>query len=65
MNAVSIRIDITDAAGRKIASINEGGRSKGDYYVQWSKANLAPGAYYARMYVDGIKSATVGIVKVN
>ena len=65
MNAVNIRIDITDAAGRKIASINEGGRSKGDYYVQWSKANLAPGAYYARMYVDGIKSATVGIVKVN
>jgi hypothetical protein len=64
-DAVSVIIDITDAAGRKIATINEGSRTKGDYYVQWSKTNLAAGAYYARMYVDGLKSMTVGIVKTN
>ena len=64
-DAASIRIDIVDAAGRRIASINEGSRTKGDYYVPWSKANLAAGAYYARMYVDGVKSATLGILKTN
>jgi hypothetical protein len=64
-NATNIRIDITDALGRRIASINEGSKAKGDYYVQFSKPNLAAGAYYARMYVDGIKSATIGIVKTN
>ena len=64
-NATNIRIDITDALGRRIASINEGSKAKGDYYVQFSKPNLAAGAYYARMYVDGIKSSTIGIVKTN
>ncbi len=64
-DAASVMIDITDAAGRKIATINEGSRAKGDYYVQWSKTNLAAGAYYARMYVDGLKSMTVGIIKTN
>jgi hypothetical protein len=64
-DASSVMIDITDAAGRKIATINEGSRTKGDYYVQWSKTNLAAGAYYARMYVDGLKSTTVGIIKTN
>ena len=64
-DAASVIIDITDALGRKIATINEGSRIKGDYYVQWSKTNLAAGAYYARMYVDGLKSTTVGIIKTN
>lgn len=64
-NATSVYIDITDALGRKIATINEGSRTKGDYYVSWSKTNLAAGAYYARMYVDGLKSTTVGIIKTN
>ncbi|MGF2411912.1 MAG: DUF4331 family protein [Ferruginibacter sp.] len=64
-DAASVIIDITDALGRKIATINQGSRTKGDYYVQWSKANLASGAYYARMYVDGLKSTTVGIIKTN
>ncbi|WP_462251796.1 DUF4331 family protein [Ferruginibacter sp.] len=64
-DAASVRIEITDALGRKIATINEGSRTKGDYYVPWSKANLASGAYYARMYADGLKSTTVGIIKAN
>ena len=64
-DASNVRIDITDALGRKIATIDEGSRTKGDYYIQFSKANLAPGAYYARLYADGIKSATIGIIKTN
>ena len=64
-DAASVMIVITDALGRKIATINEGSRTKGDYYVPWSKTNLASGAYYARMFVDGMKSTTVGIVKTN
>jgi Domain of unknown function (DUF4331) len=64
-DAASVMIVITDALGRKIAAINEGSRTKGDYYVPWSKTNLASGAYYARMFVDGLKSTTVGIIKTN
>lgn len=64
-DATDIRIVITDAVGRQIAVIKEPGRTKGDYYVQWSKPNLAPGAYYARMYVDGLKTNTMGIIKTN
>ena len=64
-DATDITIVITDAAGRRIATIKETSRPKGDYYVPFSKPNLASGAYYARLYVDGIKSTTVGIVKTN
>jgi len=63
--ATDIMIVITDAAGRRIATIRETSRPKGDYYVPFSQPNLASGAYYARLYVDGIKSTTVGIVKTN
>ncbi len=64
-DAGNIRIDVVDANGRKIASINEGAKAKGDYYFQWNKSNLAAGTYYARLYVDNLKSVTVGIVKIN
>ena len=64
-NANNVRIDIIDALGRRIATMNEGSRAKGDYYTPFSKTNLAPGAYYARLYVDGVKSTTIGIIKTN
>jgi hypothetical protein len=64
-DAKDISIVVTDAAGRRIAVIRETSRTKGDYYVPFSKPNLAPGAYYARLYVDGLKSTTIGIVKTN
>ncbi len=64
-DAKDITIIITDAAGRRIAQIRETSRPKGEYYVPFSKPNLASGAYYARLYVDGIKSTTIGIVKTN
>ena len=64
-NATDITIVIIDALGRKIANIKEAARTKGDYYVSFGKTNLAPGVYYARLYVDGVKSTTVGIVKTN
>ena len=64
-DAKDISIIVTDAVGRRIAFIRETARAKGDYYVSFSKPNLAAGAYYARLYVDGLKSTTVGIVKTN
>jgi hypothetical protein len=64
-DATDISIVITDAMGRKIATIKEPARPKGEYYVPFSKSNLASGAYYARLYVDGMKSTTIGIVKTN
>jgi hypothetical protein len=51
--------------GRRIDVLREPGRAKGEYYVSWSKPNLASAAYYARLYVDGMKSTTIGIVKTN
>lgn len=64
-DATNISITITDASGKTIAVIREGGKPKGDYYVSWGRPNLASGAYYARLYADGMKSATIGIVKTN
>jgi Domain of unknown function (DUF4331)/FlgD Ig-like domain len=64
-DANNVRIEIIDANGRKIASIDDGSKTKGDYYLQWSKSNLAAGTYYARLYADNLKSVTVGIVKIN
>ncbi len=64
-DASNVRIEITDAIGRRIASINEGAKAKGDYYVAFNKTNLAAGSYYARLYADGLKSSTIGIVKTN
>ena len=61
----NVKIEISDAIGRKIAIIDEGNKPKGDYYVQWNKTNLAAGSYYARLFVDGLRSATFGIVKTN
>ncbi len=65
-STTNVRIDITDALGRKIASINEGSKAKGDYYVQWSKPNLASASYYATVHLpNGVRSYTIGIVKTN
>ncbi len=64
-DATDISIVITDATGRRIAVLREPARLKGDYYLPWSKTNLAPGAYYARLYVDGAKTKTMGIIKTN
>jgi hypothetical protein len=64
-DAANVRITIVDAKGAQIATIDEGAKPKGDYYIAWSKAGLASGTYYARLYADGLKSATLGIVKIN
>ena len=64
-DATSVRIDIVDAIGRKVASMDQGGKPKGDYYFQWSPSTLAAGTYYARLYADSFKSLSIGIVKVN
>jgi Domain of unknown function (DUF4331) len=64
-NANNVRIDITDAIGRRIVSMDLGSKTKGDYYIPFTKTNLAAGSYYVRLYADGLKSPTIGIVKTN
>jgi Domain of unknown function (DUF4331) len=64
-DANNVRIVLTDAIGRNIATINIGAKSKGDYYIPFTQTNLAAGSYYARLYADGLKSSTIGIVKTN
>ncbi len=64
VDAVNVRIDILDAKGSRVTSLNDGGKIKGDYYLNWSPANLSAGAYYARVVADGAKSNTFGLVKI-
>ncbi|MEP6676637.1 MAG: FlgD immunoglobulin-like domain containing protein, partial [Ferruginibacter sp.] len=64
-DAASVRIDIVDGVGRRIVTIDEGSKPAGDYYIPWTRVNLAAGTYYARLTADGNKSVSVGIVKLN
>ncbi|MEJ7611513.1 MAG: DUF4331 family protein [Ferruginibacter sp.] len=64
-NSGFVRIVISDAMGRIIATLDEGNRSVGDYYVNFSGPNLAAGTYFARLYVSGLKSTTFVFQKVN
>ena len=63
-DANNVRIEVLDAKGSRVYSIDEGTKTKGDYYSAWTPANLAPGTYYLRLYADGLKSGTVGVVKI-
>lgn len=64
-DANNVRVEITDALGRRIDVIEQGKRQKGEYTFMWNKPNLAAASYYVRVYVDNIKSPTIGIVKTN
>lgn len=63
--ANNVRVEITDALGRIIATYNEGKKPKGEYNFVFSKPNLAAASYYVRVYADTYKSPTIGIVKTN
>ena len=63
--ANNVRVEITDALGRRIAVIEQGKRPKGEYNFVFSKPNLAAASYYVRVYADNYKSPTIGIVKTN
>ena len=63
--ANNVRVEITDALGRRIAVFEEGKRAKGEYNFVFSKPNLAAASYYVRVYADNYKSPTIGIVKTN
>ena len=63
-DAFSVRIVIVDGKGSTVGTINEGARAKGDYYIPWTQPNLSAGTYYARLFANNLKSATIGIVKV-
>ena len=63
LNDGFVKIVITDVQGRTIATINEGLRTVGDYYVSFNRPQLATGTYYARLYVSGLKSSTITLLK--
>ena len=63
--ANNVRVEITDALGRKIAVFEEGKKAKGEYNFVFSKPNLAAASYYVRVYADDYRSPTIGIVKTN
>ena len=63
--ANNVRVEITDALGRKIATFEEGKKPKGEYNFVFDKPNLAAASYYVRVYADDYKSPTIGIVKTN
>ena len=63
--ANNVRVEITDALGRRIAVFEQGKRAKGEYNFVFDKPNLAAASYYVRVYADDYKSPTIGIVKTN
>ena len=63
--ANNVRVEITDALGRKIATFEEGKKPKGEYNFVFDRPNLAAASYYVRVYADDYKSPTIGIVKTN
>ena len=63
--ANNVRVEVTDALGRKIAVYEQGKKPAGEYSFVFDKANLAAASYYVRVYVDDLKSPTIGIVKTN
>jgi len=63
--ANNVRVEITDALGRRIDVLEQGKRAAGEYNFVWNKPNLAAASYYVRVYVDNLKSPTIGIVKTN
>ena len=64
-NANNVRVEVTDALGRRIAVYEQGKKPAGEYFIVFDKANLAAASYYVRVYVDTYKSPTIGIVKTN
>ena len=63
--ANNVRVEITDALGRKIATFEQGKKPKGEYNFVFDRPNLAAASYYVRVYADDYKSPTIGIVKTN
>ena len=63
--ANNVRVEVTDALGRKIAVYEQGKKPAGEYSFVFDKANLAAASYYVRVYVDTYRSPTIGIVKTN
>jgi hypothetical protein len=64
-DAANVRVEITDALGRKIFSRDEGKKPKGEYSFVFDKPNLAAASYYVRVYVGTTRSLAIGIVKTN
>ncbi len=59
----SVRILLTDAAGRAVATITPGRQAAGDYTLPYRGTALRAGSYYARLVVDDVPMNTVKLVK--
>ena len=47
-----VRLEVFDAAGRRVATLAEGRRAAGSHTVAWDAAGLASGVYVARLRSD-------------
>jgi hypothetical protein len=52
--AAEVGIAIFDARGHRVATMHEGVLGKGTHALRWNAAANAPGAYYARITIDGV-----------
>ncbi len=51
-NAGRVRLEITDATGRKTLVQDEGARTAGSHVYEWNTTLLAPGTYHCTLYVN-------------
>ncbi|MBN1884446.1 MAG: immune inhibitor A [Candidatus Krumholzibacteriota bacterium] len=63
----AVRLELYDAAGRRIATIDEGPRAPGSYAVRWDGTNAsgrraASGVYFARLLVGGRRFARKAVL---
>jgi len=63
-----VRLEILDVAGRRVATLADGGREAGRHALRWSGAGedgapAAPGVYFARL-AAGKRTAAVRLVRV-
>ena len=61
----NVRVEVTDALGKKIAIYEQGKKPAGEYFIVFDKPNLAAASYYVRVFVGTLRSSTFGIVKTN
>jgi hypothetical protein len=60
-----VTIQILDATGRLIATVNEGTREAGEFTTSYNGSSLVPGNYFARLLMNGRDMQTIKVVKIN
>lgn len=59
-----ISINIHNADGHLVASIENGIKTKGEYQIDYNSTELSPGIYHVSIYVNGIKMESKKILKI-